>query len=112
MSSIAGTIPRPIHHEVQAAITTRRPQLAKILRARLLKDGSTTHDVLLLLNAVEVLIEELFESERKLSELDRVLKDQRRVLRGAADQAEALRELIRTGGTYKNARERDQNDDE
>jgi len=96
-----------IHPEAQAALMTDRPEMLTLLRARLAQEGRLTEDAGLLLNALGQALEASWEARRRAAEVDRVLKDQIRVLTGAAQQSRRLREVLQNGGTYQNAMDRD-----
>lgn len=97
-----------VHPEIAAAMQTRRPELVRVLRARLQQEVTPT-DVDLLLTAVELLIGEAHETEHRLSECGRILRDQTRSLRGLADASEQLRHVVQRGGSYRNSEEREAN---
>jgi len=97
-----------IHPEAAAAIMTDRPELLAALRSRLTQEGKLTEDVGLLMNALEQALEASWEARRRLADVSRVLKEQSRVLHGAAHQSEALHEVLERGGTYRNAGEREE----
>ncbi len=99
-----------IHPEAHAALMTDRPEMLALLRARLAQEGRLTEDAGLLLNALEQALEASWEARRRAAEVDKVLKDQVRVLKGAAGQSEALRDVLEHGGTYQNAVDRNQDD--
>lgn len=98
-----------VHPEVQMALMTQRPELLKALRARLREGGPAvyTEDVAMLLNALGNAIDDAFESHRRLGEVQRVLVNHARSLRGLRDQTERVMRVMEQGGTYQSWEERD-----
>lgn len=97
---------KPIHQEASAALMTRRPELLNALRAKF-EAGITVEDGLMLLNALESSIIENHENVHRINEVEKILKDMYRVLKGAAGQASALRSVLTQGGSYKSHLERE-----
>jgi len=96
-----------IHPEAQAALMTDRPEMVALLRARLAQEGKLTEDAAWLLNALGQALEASWEARRRAAEVDKVLKEQIRVLDGASRQSQRLRQVLERGGTYQNAVDRD-----
>ena len=96
-----------IHPEAHAALMTDRPEMLALLRARLAQEGRLTEDAAWLLNALGQALEASWEARRRATEVAAVLKAQYRTLRGAADQTEALRNVLERGGSYQNSQERE-----